>query len=300
MFPLASRSDETLEEAELVGEAHVAVDAQLPVLVEVAQAVSPFASATRSSSASVSVIVGRAALPSLIVAGAASRSTSSHAGVARRRVDTARRPPWRGSASCARRSPSALKIAGRLRRPSPRAAGAAARRRRGRRRQPRRRRPAQLADDLHRRASGRSSSGTSSFCDAITLPLIFSFAAVKSFCGSALPVDHREKSASESSRVHVGARRRPRRHEPLPFFTSTVHALSGLVSLNWNDVADLADEARRSSRCSRAMTANASALVGSPGGAAPRGSCSRSRRGRRLRCCALPGSPCRARRPRSR
>jgi hypothetical protein len=70
-----------------------------------------------------------------------------------------------------------------------------------------------------------------SFCDAITLPLIFSLPVVKSFIGSDLPVVMSMKSASLISRVQSAAPW-PSVTEPLPVFRSITHAESGLVTLN--------------------------------------------------------------------
>ena len=53
-----------------------------------------------------------------------------------------------------------------------------------------------------------------------------------SFIGSALPLVMARKSASASSSVQSALPTAPAWTLPLPFFTSMVHALSGLVSLN--------------------------------------------------------------------
>jgi (3R)-3-hydroxyacyl-CoA dehydrogenase / 3a,7a,12a-trihydroxy-5b-cholest-24-enoyl-CoA hydratase / enoyl-CoA hydratase 2 len=52
--------------------------------------------------------------------------------------------------------------------------------------------------------------------------------------GSALPLVMARKSASASSSVQSGLSVAPEVTPPLPFFASTVHVLSGLVSLNTN------------------------------------------------------------------
>ena len=72
-----------------------------------------------------------------------------------------------------------------------------------------------------------------SFCDAITSPPIFSFFSVHSFIGSAFPATIAQKSASDSSRMQ-SALVPPDATEPLPFFRSTIHALSGPDSLKRN------------------------------------------------------------------
>ena len=105
-----------------------------------------------------------------------------------------------------------------------------------------------------------------SFCDAMTSPEILSFFSVQSFIGSALPATIARKSASESSSVQ-SALSPPWTTEPLPFFRSTVHALSGPVSLKRNVLPISAARLGLRSTWSP-MIAKASALVGSPLGAA--------------------------------
>jgi len=72
----------------------------------------------------------------------------------------------------------------------------------------------------------------SSFCDAITSPVILSLPVENSFIGFALPDDMSRKLLSEMIRVQSAFCVSPSSTAPAPFFTSRVQALSGSVSLN--------------------------------------------------------------------
>ncbi len=92
-----------------------------------------------------------------------------------------------------------------------------------------------------------------SFCEAMTLPLIFSLPVMNSFCGSALPFTIARKSSLESSSV-TSAGAVPAVTEPAPFLTSTLHDVSGPLRWNWKTVPTLPTRSAFFSMVSRIAT----------------------------------------------
>ena len=100
---------------------------------------------------------------------------------------------------------------------------------RRRRRQP----PPPRASRRLDRACGSIFFRNSSFCDAITSPVILSLPSKNSFCASALPADHVEKSASVDLERAVRLAAGALRDRALAVLQVDRPRVSGAVSLKW-------------------------------------------------------------------